>query len=948
MFGKLSKNKKESLRIPRDQDGGSSFGSSVSGSIHEKGADTNNNGSGSSSSFSGRLKPKPVRFTKKNDESSSSLSSSLTRPTPSPQREVYTEADSAFLRAVRGDETPSQSHHQQQPPPVATARIEKKTSFDDSIPDSMSMNEADSAFLRAFRGEADPSPAATVEGEGGDTTSTTTTTTGIKFSTFTSVDSNTNKPISLPPIDEMAHANAAFLGALHASTVNEQDSPRVKDGTFVFDQTTTTRSTSGGGGTTTGNTSHGSSSGQTEAFLTAMRNSSNRSADWSSSNTLELKDGINGGDGGTFIFKEKKSGTTIDANNHPKQSFLMALSNTTNDVEVKEEESVDSSEDEDDTILTTTDVVPSYPYIEKVMLPRPLFFGHTLPPRVIQEAEKAAKLYVNHAKRNDDHYSIVLEEDANDSSSLKDIDDVTKSTTSTFSTNVGGGKLFESGYLPCAKNLEGALDTFGFGVNPFHPSSTDGEYDVGAAEETELSIPHPYVSMYAPVWGDRARMDRARSKKKREKKLAADASSKVVETGSNLIGEGVTNRSLDDGIYPSTCGSDDGSVDFKDAKTPMSTTEEANNAFLSQLRSGSPEMEEVNNNDIGNDNKDFSRDQFAMFARGDSSPVQTPAEEKVEPPATDLSSRDQFLMFARGDDAGGTFIGSPIIDKKGGTFVCSKPFSAGEGVGGSDDDSIEAAEERKTVGWNDNMAAAAAMLAGKEMDIDGDENDHGIGTPLCGLAAGGGAKAANRFGRPYSNLELTGGCVPRFSCDDPSLPHESDLGVFETKEDEKRTNEQRREKNIIEDMTVPGIMPLVVRPTSCTDADDSQSWNSRAAANEGGGTRKANNTVVISLDGNPNPTSLGSSPRKTSQTYEASRVGWWNLPDGFDELSATSGKRKKSKKKANGSSPPIEVFPATDDPIPLDVITNLWPSPQVLRDNNISAAQLHSATSSGM
>ena len=260
------------------------------------------------------------------------------------------------------------------------------------------------------------------------------------------------------------------------------------------------------------------------------------------------------------------------------------------------------------------------------------------------------------------------------------------------------------------------------------------------------------------------------------------------------------------------------------------------------------------------------------------------------------------------------------------------------------EETIEAAEERKAVGLNDNMAAAAAMLAGKEVDIDGDENGH-IGTAMCNLAAGGGAKAANKYGRPYSNLELTGGCVPRFSCDDPSLPHESDLGVFETKEDEKRTNEYRREKNIIEDMTVPGIMPLVVCPSQCTDADDSQSWNSRAAANDNGGHRKANNTVIISLDGN-SPTSSGSAPCKTSQTYETSRVGWWNLPDGVDDTSAAAGKRE-SKKKTQGTSLTVDVFPATDEPIPLDVITNLWPSPKVLRDNNISAAQLHSATSSG-
>jgi hypothetical protein len=395
------------------------------------------------------------------------------------------------------------------------------------------------------------------------------------------------------------------------------------------------------------------------------------------------------------------------------------------------------------------------------------------------------------------------------------------------------------------------------------------------------------------------------------------------------IAKGLTDISNRSGgsVKQMTSESDDGSVEFKDA-TKAPTPEDANNIFLSQIRSSS------DNADVGGD---FSRDQFSKFARGDSPTFEDPAPTVEEP--NDLSSRDQFLMFARGDDAGGTFIGSPIIEKKGGTFIRSKPSN-------SDDDSIEAAEERKAVGLNDNMAAAAAMLAGKEVDFDGDENTNGIGMAMCNMAAGGGAKAANKFGRPYSNLELTGGCVPRFNCDDPSLPHESDMGVFETKEDEKRTNDYRREKNIIEELTVPGIMPPVTCPTQCTDADDSQSWNSRAVVNESRSTRKANNTVIISLGSNENsPTSSGCTPAKTTQAYEASRVGWWNLPDGHGETSTLAGKREL-KKKAQSSPSTVEVFPATDEPIPLDVITNLWPSPKILHENNISPAQLHPATSS--
>lgn len=887
MLGKLSKNKKDSLKMPKD------------GSM----SSINTNNSGAS-----RERTQPRLTMKKKDEDSAflrnlrgggSMASASANQTPP----SYSDADSAFLRAVRGETVGVSS----------SGKIEKKTSFDDSSHSKgeSSYSEADNAFLRAFRGEEKPPAQAPSSGYKEQQQQQI-------AAELPSVDETNTLPI-----DEMAHANAAFLGALHASSDTQDDNPK-PGGTFVFESKNSTPSSQGDANS---------------AFLLAMRQSSSLTSRHPSSfgGTGEWTQQTDTGEwnSGTLVLNSTKD-SVKDKREEESRSFLMSIQAGqasedlvfTNKEEFKEESDTEDECDDDMEGL----VVPSYPYIEKVLLPRPLFFGHQLPPRVIEEAKQAAKLYVNEPKADKQHWCEKDDEAglASSSESIKDTDDgstVTKSTISTFSTTVGGGKLFEPSVLPCARNFEGALETFGFGQNPFH-QNRDNMQDEEGTDSGLPKEPHPYVSIYSPVWGDRARADRARSRIKRAKLAEATATE---EAPAGLLVKDLSTRSYDSANHIS-CGSDDGSIEFKDtSKTLTATTEEANNAFLSQLR-GPPDDA---------DGGDFSRDQFSMLARGNSPTLDAPAPSEAP---NDLSSRDQFLMFARGDDAGGTFVGSPVIDKKGGTFVCSKPSNAFAAGVGSDDDSIEAAEERKAVGLNDNMAAAAAMLAGKEVDIDGDENGH-IGTAMCNLAAGGGAKAAKKYGRPYSNLELTGGCVPRFSCDDPSLPHESDLGVFETKEDEKRTNEYRREKNIIEDMTVPGIMPLVVCPSQCTDADDSQSWNSRAAANDNGGHRKANNTVIISLDGN-SPTSSGSAPCKTSQTYETSRVGWWNLPDGVDDTSASAGKRE-SKKKTQGTSLTVDVFPATDEPIPLDVITNLWPSPQVLRDNNISAAQLHSATSSG-
>jgi len=203
--------------------------------------------------------------------------------------------------------------------------------------------------------------------------------------------------------------------------------------------------------------------------------------------------------------------------------------------------------------------------------------------------------------------------------------------------------------------------------------------------------------------------------------------------------------------------------------------------------------------------------------------------------------------------------------------------------GESDNDFIEAAEERTAVGINDNISAAAAMLSGNSgVDDDDDADvDRGIGTPMF-MATGGGAKAANKYGRPYSNFELTNGCTPQFGCDDPSLPHESDLGVFETKEEEKRSAERRQEQNMIEEFASPGIMPHVACPTQCLDLDDSTSWNSRFDGCDLESNRNGGNTMLISLDGNSlaDPNKVSTQQQK-SLLYEVSRIAWWNLPDGY-------------------------------------------------------------------
>jgi hypothetical protein len=984
----------------------------------------------------------------------------------------YSDADNAFLRAMRGE--PEQTSAPKSNTEKSESIITKSAS--DAEPNR---SDADNEFLRAFRGEPEPSkqPYPTTIAQAAEPR---------HQHNFRDEHVGTKK--KTPPNDDMAHANAAFLGALHASTDPPDDAMPLKGGTFVLDAKHHPKGLQGQG------ESSGGRSDADSAFLLAMRGSSQSSMNMKQPSQTSFGGTEEYGGSGTLILNAPKK--KIE-----ESSFVMSIQASDDSQmrgmsleDLKEDtNAVSDAEEEEDDVEGM--FVPSHPYIEKIMLPRPLFFGNRLPPRIIEEAEQAAKTYTSKPDfpKKDDEVGTSTK-DLFSESAINESDEGsvhTGSTMSSFSTVMGGGKLFEPRVLPCARNFEGALETFGFGHNPFHTNLNEEPREDSVDCNDLPKTPHPYVSIYSPVWGDRARSDRARTRRKKAKlegtdaKLAKDTSNKSYK-GMNSEWDSKLSNSLQcdprEGISAEVLTGDQ----MPKTQTPAA---DANDLFLSHLKSsslvdlppqvsdndfsrdqfamfargdaggsfdgnpgqdkkeeandfsrdqfamfarsdqggsfdGSPvaEKKQVNSDDFSRaqfamfargdeggsldessvaekkeqgKSDDFSRDQFAMFARGDQggSFDGSPVTEK-KPINSDNFSRDQFCMLARGDDAGGTFVGRPTTEKKQeatndfssrdqfcmfargdavggtfnedtapvaekvGTFVANKPRAdfkmdsstfvqaVKSGDAESDDDSIDATEERKAVGVNDNMAAAAAMLAGEDADDEGDDNaQDGAGKSIF-VVAGGGAKAANKFGRPYSNLELTGGCVPRFSCDEPSLPHESDLGVFETKEEEKRTNERRKEKNIIEDMTVPGIMPIVRCPTQCTDVDDSQSWNARNTESEGN-NRKSNNTVLISLDGNKSPTSSGCFLNGKATTYEASRIGWWNLPDGFDEnSSAVENARGESKEKTQRPSPAIEVFPASDDPIPLDVITNLWPSAHILRNNNISAAHLHSATSS--
>lgn len=872
------------------------------------------------------------------------------------------DADNAFLAALRGGGAPTTGEDSS-----GTGTTAEAVGGNGATPhhqqqqqNTPAQSDADNAFLSALRGQPPPTHTrGTTRGSSmGDSAISDLSSSGLNINSYFASASghksftNTAYPSAISNAtaaaaraiattssatkrgDDIAHANAAFLGALHASTDPPDDAPEDQqyqmparpDGTLVFNSKQKIRQKRQQTGSSQETKSSASQSDGDSAFLLAVRGSSQASATPSFGGS-EFQDS------GTLVLNSpKKAVPQSNAN------FMMAIHASAEDAhghskghsittgEVKDEANIEAEEDEDDDMEGLK--VPSHPYMEKVMLPRPLFFGNVLPPSIVAEAERAALEYVKDADLDSPVRKVepmksetVSMKTAGAAASttadpLKDSEHtslVSRSTISTLPSFGGNAKKFESPILPCCRNLAGAIEAFGFGVNPFSTETREDEIIMA-----EPKAPHPYVSTYAPVWGDIARADRAKSRRKREK----------------LSGDAVLAIPTDAEILEATAESVEQPLD------PLSQTKEADPSIQPATEQATPVIVES-----------------TPYASS------TQADESSKESDGNSFSKDQFSMFARAGSGGNTFVGSKSTEIIGsGTFISkptsSKCFSAPpqmdsntfvqavkSGDTGDDDDSIDAAEERKAVGLNDNISAAAAMLAGEGVnDDDGDENvQGGIGTSMY-LAAGGGAKAATKFGRPYTNFELTNGCVPQFGCDDPSLPHESDLGVFETRDEEKRTSERRREKNIIEDLAVPGIMPPVACPTQCTDVDDSQSWNTRAAATDGGSRSNNNNTVLISLDGNAS--SNNEKFVRKSPVYEANRVGWWNLPEGFDASSAADNNNaKRVSKKCRRPCPDVEVFPALDDPIPLDVITNLWPSPRLLKENNLSLTRLHPATS---
>ena len=860
----------------------------------------------------------------------------------------FSDADHNFLAQVHGAQTPAQQQHHSPPttPPISPPRASFFTSPEGS-PTKLPQQQQQPRI-----------PVTSVHQRDSVTS----------MSSMESSDVSNQFHSRSPPSrggkksSDLATSNAAFLGALHASVDDDQVGKQQQQqqqsaviatdgGSFNMDATPNIQRKH--------HSKNSTASDADAAFLMDVHRSESYASQGSfqggggNNNKMEYSSGSQ--DSGTFVFKgpspsstkadhqsasstssSQETGTFVFKGPTPAKdsnaAFMMAIHASGDDADVDSVAGLNDDADNDGDVLVGDDAgdledediegltVPAQPYVEKVMLPRPLFFGNVLPPRITEEAKHAASLYeVGKGHCPTDTSDTGDDQDDNSSAS-------SKGSRLSMSSFGGVGKHdLEPTIAPCCRNLEGAIETFGFGINPF-ASNDEGEE---ADESVEPIAPHPYVSLYSPVWEDWARTARVKARRKKAK-LIHKTSSRASSATPSQLNQITNRRQSSTKITPKDFGKsqitrETGTSSFESSVTSLTTSLDFSHDDVEQAPSIQPQ-------DSLSDDRDLSRDQFLKFARagfaddGDGNSFDSGGDRKIDKSSGAASAMSQM-------DGGGTFI---QMDSN----IFAEAVNNADDT--SDDNSVEATEERKSVGLNDNISAAAAMLAGEGADDVDDDAQGGVGTSMF-MAVGGGAQAANKYGRPYTNFELTNGCIPQFGSDDPSLPHESDLGAFQTKEEEKRSADERRERNIIEDLAVPGIMPHIACPTQCTDVDDSQCWNARFSGGKLG-IKGGPNTMLISLDDNTSTDGDTPSSGKQKQplVYETSRAGWWNLPTGLSEDSGV----KTSKRRKSGSkiTPKTEVFPAFDDPIPLDVQSRLWPPPSLLRENNFSSTRLHPAT----
>ena len=659
---------------------------------------------------------------------------------------------------------------------------------------------------------------------------------------------------------------------------------------------------------------------------------------------------------------------------------------------------------------------------EKVLLPRPLFFGPILPPRVLKETRKIVGDAMKQAK----------------------------------------GKELP----PHVENLIGSIRAIGHGLSPY--PTTDGVDE----SDPRFYTGNPYLSTFQPVWGNAERSERQADWKKKTMggkptspvKPEARPAPQDIENETAAISTKIDDR---DTFLAWARGENESPVKAKkSARIRQKSAGNDTDTFLKWARGGgnaadsptgiaakqdgSPKKVIPDERSMfrewtrgsGNMSTNAQPDQavsplhdknlFAKIARGELDPGAS-LSTTSNTSATSSAAPDEQTLFskwARGEQNGSPIttapdpvaterspvstepanmeapseeqamfsrwaLGGDELKPDGSIMLSTTKTSTGTllkvhhvTADDSDDDSVVGSEMKKKVGVNEHLDAALASLAGDEPQVEANMASSESITAEQAQALLSQLGQTTPGGRPLTNLELTGGCVPLFGSDDPALPVESDLGIYETREDQQRCLEKRREQEIIEKHTMPDVFGTISCPNPAIGPDDNHSSNLRTVparkstamnivvstpANgaalfpqENTGIRKGTpvsssmattkQSGSISPDVAPVPTlkkhfsgllptgkpprqgSKGAPPPSIDEFGATTRFGWWNCVDEEEE------EKEEGAPQTSADDPPLLKSRTDYSTDSLLLNTRLKPTPVKLREENAPLSRLHSAT----
>ena len=553
---------------------------------------------------------------------------------------------------------------------------------------------------------------------------------------------------------------------------------------------------------------------------------------------------------------------------------------------------------------------------QKVYLPKYLFFGHELPPRVTKEAREIV------------------------SKCPKD-----------------------RPFPPEVQNLISAIRTYGHGFDLLR----------------ENSEPSPYVVVFCPKWSETIQSlssgleslhDLSQDKSDEGRPVAPATFTRDLQLdGGSLPGQASgeeTKRTNERDLFSLWARGDDGAS----ASPRSSASSDASLTRSSLLRDNSGGSQ---SSIIGRNQDDVMSDRklFSQWARGESR-----GEDGIA--GTTLGIRGNSVVLSRSSSIVTRQRSTDAAVNVSGTLMNFSPED------NSDDDELVVSELKKKVGMNEHLKAALAYL-----EEDKDE------PRIVSAAVDDSAYKMNRVpltpdgGRPLTNHELMNGVAPLFGCDDSSLPTEADLGIHETRDEQQRWREQRRNQAIVENCCPQNIFGPLSCPCSASNPDDNHSWTSRTppslqpALVTGPQQGVPGNVDHSGLGVLPDiPEGLGkvrAGPKKSSSSVRGSgssvsstvskvryltekrldprlRYGWWNVPeqdeptkvetDGFPgetdaEIESTQSVDLLS---VEDKQQPLVLPPHSHPATNVLLHMGLEPTPEKLQEQNRPLFQMHPAT----